>query len=314
MSITKLLTKIYYDPENTASFSSVEKLYVAARQKKRKITRKDVVEFLQKQEVYTLHHPVKERFKRRKTLAKYKDHIWQIDLIDMSQFSRINHGYKFILTCIDILSRFGFAIPIRNKTGESVISAFQHIFSKFKRKPTKIHSDRGGEFTNHAFQQFLKQEKIIHYYSYSELKAAVVERFNRTLKSKLYKYFTYQKSNQYVKVLPLIVLSYNNTTHSAHGTAPNDVTKRNQKKIWKILYEKYLKTKPGIPKFQVGNNVRISKTRKQFQKGYLQRYTQEVFKIKQIKYSIPVTYQLKDSNDEIIEGFFYEPELIKVTE
>ena len=103
-----------------------------------------------------------------------------------------------------------------------------------------------------------------------------------------------------------------NTVHSAHGLAPANVTKRNQKKIWKILYENHLNKPQRTPKFNVGDLVRISKTRKQFQKGYEERYTREIFVIDKVKFTKPPTYEIKDNNNEKIIGSFYEQELIKI--
>ena len=312
MLIINLLKKIYYDPNHSAGFSSAEKLFRAAKKLKKNITRKNVNEFLEKQPTYTLHHPVKINFQRRKTFAKYLDQIWQADLVDFQKYSRNNKGYKYVLTVIDILSRFAFAEPIKNKTGPSIVAAFNRIFSKYKRIPQKLQTDHGGEFYNTTLKAFLKNKKIIHYSTFSETKAAVVERFNRTFKNKLYKFFTHEKTKKYIQVLPEIISSYNKSVHRAHGFAPKNVTKKNQKKIWKILYGNHLKKKNKSPKFRVGDSVRISKTRKQFQKGYKEGWTKEIFIIDEIKLTKPVTYKLKDYNEEVLIGSFYEPELIKV--
>lgn len=312
MSTEKILKTIYYDPNHPAGFSSAEKLFRAALLKRKTITRKEVNQFLQSQMTYSIHHPVKMKFKRRKTFAKYLDHIWQADLIDFQKHARINKGFRYVLTVIDILSRYAYAIPVKNKTGKSMVSAFTHIFSKNKRVPKKLQTDNGGEFYNGTFKSFLKQKHIIHYSSFSDTKAALVERFNRTLKNKIYKYFTFHDTKKYIEVLPQIVNSYNNTVHSAHGLAPANVTKRNQKKIWKILYENHLNKPQRTPKFNVGDLVRISKTRKQFQKGYEERYTREIFVIDKVKFTKPPTYEIKDNNNEKIIGSFYEQELIKI--
>ena len=189
MSTAKILQKIYYDAGHHAGYGSVENLFRAAKLKKKKITRQEVERFLEKQDTFTLHRPVKKKFKRRKTLARYLDHIWQADLVDLQAISKENRGHSYILTVIDVLSRYAFAVPLKNKTGLSIIQAFKKIFSLSKRKPKKIHTDYGTEFYNKSFKDFLRDNKIILYSTSSDTKASIVERFNRTLKSKMYKYF-----------------------------------------------------------------------------------------------------------------------------
>ena len=144
------------------------------------------------------------------------------------------------------------------------------------------------------------------------MKAALVERFNRTLQSKLYKYFTAKKTLHYLRVLPVVIKSYNNRIHRAHGVSPQTVNKRNQKKIWEKLYGKYFKKKYKNPKLKIGDLVRLSKLRKTFGKAYLKGWTDEVFSIHEVKYTRPITYTIIDSSGDILKGSFYETELNKI--
>lgn len=311
MSIVKILNQIYYDPKNPASFGGAQILYLAARKLKKTITRHHVKQFLQSQPTYTLHFPVKKRFKRRKILARYIDHIWEADLIDVQAISKENRGFRYILTVIDILSRYAFAIPIKDKTADSVIFAFKKIFSKSERRPKKLHTDKGREFLSHKFLNFLKQNDIIQYSTSSEIKASLVERFNRTLKNRLYKYFTAKKTLHYIRVLPSLLQGYNNKIHRSHGVAPSTVNKKNQKKIWSILYQDYLHERAKPAKLKIGDFVRLSKYRNQFSKSYLQGWTKEIFVVEDVFGTNPVTYSIRDSHGDILEGRFYEAELIK---
>ena len=312
MSTTELLRKIYYDPEHPAGFGSAEDVYRAAKKMGKKINRGEVEKFLQRQDAYTLHRPVRKNFPRRKTLARHVDHIWQADLIDMQQISKENRGFRYILTVIDILSRYAFAIPVKNKTGKSMIDAFKKIFNKSKRSPKKLFTDDGAEFFNRQFKSFLRENKIIHYSTASDVKASLVERFNRTLKSRMFRYFTARKTLYYLHLLPKLLLSYNRRTHSAHGKAPVNVTKKNQKDVWEILYGKYVKTKLKPAKFQQGDSVRLAKLRGAFKKSYLKGWTDELFIIHTVQETSPRSYKVRDTSGEILKGSFYESELTKV--
>ena len=230
MSTTKLLKKIYYDPRHTAGFGSARNLYLAAKAVRKAVTKKDVDKFLQSQPTHTLHFPVRKSFKRRKILARHIDHIWSSDLLDFQAISKENRGFRYVLIVIDVLSRYAFAVPLKDKTAKSVIAAFKKIFNKSGRRPQKLFTDMGKEYTSNQFKDFLRKSNIIQYSTCSEIKASLAERFIRTLKSKLYKYFTAKNTLHYIRVLPSVLQGYNDKIHSSHGMAPSKVNKRNQKK------------------------------------------------------------------------------------
>ena len=250
MSITKILKEIYYDAGHVAGFGSAKDLYSAVRRKGKKITLKKVKEFLQKQDTYTLHKPVRRKFKRRKIMSKGVDYLWQADLIDLQPISKENKGNRFLLTIIDTLSRFGFAVPVKDKTGQTMVQAFKKIFSSSKRVPTKLFTDSGPEFWNKKCHDFLRGKNIIHYSTASDVKAATVERFNRTIQMKLYKYFTAKGTLHYVRVLPSLIRSYNERIHRAYGKAPVNVGRNNEKDVWQALYGNYMRSKTKLPKYK----------------------------------------------------------------
>ena len=100
---------------------------------------------------------------------------------------------------------------IERQDGEDLKEAFDVIF-KLGRQPIRLQTDRGTEFTNRVFQKFLKENNVHFFTTYNdETKASIVERFNRTLKTKMWKYFTHRETLTYVDVLPDIVASYNHT-------------------------------------------------------------------------------------------------------
>ena len=170
----------------------------------KKFTTKQIKDWLSKQDSYTLHKPVRRRFQRRKIYAKCIDDLWQADLADVSSLSKYNDNFKFLLTCIDVLSKYAWVVPLKNKSGKTITDAFSkssHSGSLFIFRLIK-----GPSLKNKLFQSFLEDHKIKFYTSENnEIKAAVVERFNRTLKNKMYRYFTFKGTRRYVDVLADLV-------------------------------------------------------------------------------------------------------------
>jgi hypothetical protein len=150
-----------------------------------------------------------------------------------------------------------------------------------------------------------------HYYVNSELKASVVERFNRTIKEKIYRFFTFKNTYNYISILDDLVLSYNNSFHRSIQTSPNKVNKKNEKKIHRLLYGTMNSKKPTF-KFKKGEQVRISINKSIFEKGYTAKWTEEIFRIKHLIPREPIVYKIEDLNGEELKGFFYEQELQKV--
>jgi hypothetical protein len=173
-----------------------------------------------------------------------------------------------------------------------------------------LQTDKGTEFLNHVFQAMLKKNNIHFYTSENEdIKAAVVERFNRTLKTKMWKYFTYKNTLKYIDILGDLLHSYNNTYHSSIRMAPSQVDPSNADIILKRLYP--IKPKPKW-KYVVGDRVRMSKAKRVFKKGYLPNWTDEIFTIARCYPTHPVTYGLDDYDGESIKGKFYEFEIQKI--
>lgn len=310
-TIDTKLNEIYYDPSQPGSYGSINELIKAAKLKKNK--RNTVKEWLSTQDTYTLHKPIKRKFKKRKVFVPGMNHLWQMDLIDIIALDRYNDNYKYILTIIDCFSRFAYAIPLKNKTGQSITNAVSSIIDEGLNQPTYIQTDKGGEFLNATFQKFLKQRHIIHYSVESENKACIVERFNRILKDKMWKYFTKNRTYRYLDVIDKFVKTYNNTFHSSIKTTPANVNHKNESKIMKLLYDGYNSRDKKIKyKFNVGDQVRISGLRKVFDKGYEEKWTNEIFVVSARLPTQPPTYNLKDEGGESIKGGFYAQELQKV--
>lgn len=211
----------YFDPEHPGSFGGVRRLAKAIGERPGKVAK-----FLETSDTYTLHRDVKRPRQYRKTIVSGPRDIMQADLKDVQSLKKYNNGYRYLFFCIDAFSRLLSVVPIYNKRPAEIIRAFKKAF-KALGTPRLIHTDRGREFTSKAVLDFLLKTKIKIYHTNSEMKAAIVERCQRTLMSRLYRLFTYQGHKRYVNVIAKLVNSYNASGHSSLGNiAPRDVNEK----------------------------------------------------------------------------------------
>ena len=257
-----------------------------------------------------MHKPIIRRFKKRKVIVVDIEDIWSADLVDMQQLKSYDHGFSYILNVIDVFSKFVWSVPIKDRTGKTITNTFQSIVKTSKRKPNKLWVDNGSEFYNNVFKKWLVENEIKMYSTFNDGKAVVIERFNRKLENKMYKYFTVNNTYIYVDVLPDLINEYNNNKHFTIKMTPTEASmKYNENIIQNDVYSIHDKT-IYKSKFMVGDRVRISKyKRKLFDKGYTPNWSEEVLDIVGIKHTNPTTYIIKDYNNDIIEGSFYENEL-----
>ena len=250
-----------------------------------------------------LHKPVTRKFKKRRVFAGGVDKIWAADLVDMKAFAKENKGVKYLLTVLDVFSKYGWIVPLKTKTGVEVADALRQIFEE--RKPEKLWVNKGNFFYNKDVKSLIDI-----YSTENEEKSNVVERWNRTMKEKMFKYFSANNTRKYIDVLDEMAKSYNETVHSSTKITPIEASKeKNENKVWLNLYS--ISKAGKDPKYSVGDKVRISKKKTTFEKGYTPRWTEEIFTIDEVLCTEPPTYKLKDYNDERIQGSFYEPELQK---
>ena len=201
---------------------------------------------------------------------------------------------------------------MKDKKGSSITTAFADIIKTYKRKPEYLWVDKGSEFYNKTFKEWLLQNDIELYSTFNEGKAVIIERFNRTLKSRMYKQFTIQNNTIWYNIIDKLVDEYNKTKHGSIKLTPVEASKKkNHGLVYFNLYGDIEASKQK-PKFKIGDEVRISKfKRKVFDKGYTPNWSEEIFTVDKIQYTNPITYKLKDLRGEDIQGSFYEPELLK---
>ena len=231
---------------------------------------------------------------KRKVYSSFKDNILGVDLAHMQLISKYNKGIRYLLCAIDLLSKYAFVVPLKDKKGTTIVNTFQIILDSSKRKPNKIWVDQGSEFYNTYFKKWLKNNNIEMYSAYNEGKSIVAERFFITLKSKIHKYMTAISKNVYFDFLNDVVDEYNSTYHKIIKMKPIDVKSDSFAEYNEESNEK-------DPKFKVGDHVRISKYRNIFAKGYAPNWSEEIFVVKKIKNTVPWTFA----------GSFYEKRIAK---
>uniref|UniRef100_A0ABD2WNZ7 Integrase catalytic domain-containing protein n=1 Tax=Trichogramma kaykai TaxID=54128 RepID=A0ABD2WNZ7_9HYME len=259
--------------------------------------------------VYELHRPARRNYPRRKFNVRGIDETWQADLVEMLPYERENKGYKYLLTVIDTFSKYCWALPVKTKSGQDVATAMESIFQQ-GRTPKNFLTDHGKEFYNSHFENLMKKYNVYLYSTYSNLKASICERFNRTLKNKMWMKFSLQGNYKWLDMLLTPVTRYNDTVHRTIGLKLKDVTPENEKEI---LVKKFLSTTTSLKKrakFKIGDKV--FKLKNVFEKGYTLNWSAEIFTITRVVPTQPVTYHLKDYKDQPIAGGFYEHEIAKV--
>ena len=281
------------------------------------VDRGEISSMLSKNEIYS-------RFKHHRKQRIYspiyvyrKRELFQADVIFFTDgdMLSVNDGFKYLFTCIDCFSKMAWVFPMRRNTCENVLSCFKEILQSCGRKPERLNSDRGSELICKKFEDFLRRENIHHYLSYSVRKCPIVERFNLTIQSLLYKIMAHNRSLKWSSYIDQAMQIYLNRKHSTIGMSPAEAEKvSNSAVVRKNLLAFFHKRgrKKKRPKFAVNDTVRIWKKRLTFQRGYDENYSVEYFKIIKVKTNLPVPrYVLEDSGGEQIVGSFFEDEIVK---
>lgn len=263
--------------------------------------------------VKELHRGARRNFKRRHNVMVGIDDTFQADLIEMIPWAAQNKGFKYILVVIDTFSKFAWVLPLKNKTGDEVTQSMHSIFLKNpNRIPKNLQTDNGKEFYNAKFKKLMESYHIVHYSTYTKMKASIAERFNRTFLNRMWYEFSLQGSHKWLKHLQPIVNSYNSTKHRTIKMKPIDVQKSYEDHLLNTVYKQnQIVNFTNKPKYKFGDYVRISKYKRLFEKGYTPNWTTEVFRIVKVLPTTPITYTLKDLKDKLIFGCFYEYELQK---
>ena len=289
VSLNDALDKLYNDISSAPSFSSKIEAY------------------LRSNVVHSKHRRIiKRKFPRRKVISRFPFDLFMADLIEYPQLRFQNSNYRFILIMIDCFTRKIWAVPMKYKTAQWTADAFESIFKTFDKFPVHLVTDRGLEFYNSQVHKVFVNYGINHYsiQTKSKWKASMVERVIRTLKTRLQRYFTKNKTKKWLNVLDQFVSNYNATPHSAHGLPPQDVSHENQNQVYKRLYPDIsLKTDCRL---KIGDKVRKIIDKDLFEKGYTANWSDQIYKINNIRQSNGVCwYYLVSLDGKTVDGIWY---------
>lgn len=258
--------------------------------------------------VNELHRDARRNFKRRSTIMRGISDTLQADLVEMIPYQKQNKNMKYILTVINVFSKKAYARALKNKTGPEVTQAMESILNSLNHQIKHLHVDNGKEFYNKSMQNMLRERNINMYSSFSTMKAAIAERFNRSLKSLMFKEISLRGKYKWVDILQSLISKYNNRKHRTIKMKPNEVNITNEQHLLDTVYKKIENVKRK-PKFKIGDFVRLSKYKHIFEKGYTPNWTTEIFKIRTVQSTNPTTYLLRDLDGQDINGSVYSEEL-----
>ena len=316
------LQRIYFDPRHPGSFKGPHKLHqVVLDEGKYKIGLAKIRRWLHKNPSYSLHKPVRRKFKRLKVVVTGLRDQYEADLADMHKLKRYNDDISFLLVVIDVFSRYLWVEPLKTKSDQDVVNGFRRIFARTP-KPRRLRTDRGKEFMGQKTQDYFHEINVEQWAAHNEeMKANYAERVIRTLKSSLWGYMRAQKKFRYVDVLQDIVHAYNNTKHRSTSMKPSAITKGDvEERLWWHLYKPrtpYIKSRllrrtPFL--FKKGDHVRIAHKAHTFERAYDEKWTPEIFRVEQPFTRLGIKkYRLTDLKGEDVSGTFYEGELQKVS-
>ena len=267
------------------------------------MTQKNIKIFIN--EIYS--KPPKKKYATNKTDVYYIDDIWSLDILDLKDYGpENNRKYRYVLVVIDNFSKYGWTIPLKNKNAQTIKDSFENILISSKRKPNLIETDRGKEFYNNVFQDFLNKNNIKLYSRNSSYGAVFAERFNRTIRDLLKKIVFEQGDANWIDLLPTITKQYNTRIHSSIKLTPKQASlKKNEGYVYKNLLDKRKKIKP---KYEIGDLVRKADLKRTFSKGDTTNWSYKLYKITEIINDAIPSYRL----DNLPER--YNQSLLKKTD
>ena len=206
------------------------------------------------------------------------DDIWSIDLVDMIDYRISNNkGFRCINIIIDNFSKFLSAIPLKKKNSQTITDEFSSILTASKRSPLKLESDRGAEFYDSVFQNYLTGKNIQHYPRFTDKGPSIAERVIGTMRNLSKKPVSLAGNADWLLELPSVIKQYKNTTHSSTKMTPNGANKKvNGGEVYSNLQDKRKKLNPKI---NLGQLVRTADIQRVFTKGDSTNWPYELYTI-----------------------------------
>lgn len=315
----------FFQLRSKGGFGGIDDLAAYVTGKTQKIRRMKAKMWLLSQPSYAVHFPITKKYERQTINVDGIHEMWEADLM----FIPFKNKSKPILVVLDCFSKRADVQIISNKKPESLVRAFENIrnHSPFlgveksnfdvMRHPFSLRTDQGTEFKGKPFKIMLKKHDIHHIFALNpDVKAAIVERFIRTVKTRLAKYMTHSKivkffSNEKLAVvLKHLIYSYNHRKHSSIGMSPMKVSLETQAVIRDRMKERQKNVKTEPLDYDIDDFVRITSHKNIFAKGYQNNFSSNIFRIVRKSINTPRMYTLEDQNGELIEGRFYTEELV----
>ena len=268
------------------------------------MTQKNIKIFVN--EIYS--KPPKRNYITNKTNVYYIDDIWSLDILDLKGYGpKNNRGYRYVLVIIDNFSKYGWKIALKNKNAQTIKDSFENILTSSKRKPKLIETDRGKEFYNNIFQEFLNKNNIKLYSRNSSYGAVFAERFNRTIRDLLKKIVFEQGDAKWIDVLPTITKQYNNRIHTSTKLSPKDASLiKNEGFVNINLLDKRKKIKQ---KFQINDLVRTADLKRTFSKGDTTNWSYKLYKITEIINDTIPSYKIDNLKERYNESLLKKTDL-----
>ena len=235
--------------------------------------------------------PPRKNFSTNKIVYKNVDETRSIDLADLSDYKTSNNkGFRYMFIIIDNFSKYLWAIPLKNKNSQTITDEFSNILTKSKQKPFKIESDRGTEFYNSIFQNFLRSKNIHHYSRYTDKGPSITERVIRTIRNLLKKPVFLAGNDDCLSELPSVIKQYNNTIYHSIKMTPIQASKKsNQKIVYNNLRDDRVKQKP---KFELGQLVRTPDIKRVFSKGDCTNWSYKLYTITEVIHNTIPSYRI----------------------
>ena len=307
-----LFRRLYYGPGEASGYSSLKRLYAAAKNENSDVTLKATKEWLRKQVAYTRHKKPRLTFPRRKVLTLRRDYVWASDLIVLDALTSYNNGYQYIVTVVDLFSRKLWTRKIKQKSKKEMEMALRSIVEENDaRSPYKLWTDEGQEFL--SLKDLYDEMEIERYSTRNpKIKSAYAERMNRTIQDLLYKAMTARNTARWIDLLEEVTYIHNNRVSSVlHGLTPNEAhAAENEEYLRAKFLEDFAKHKKRFarqrPRFAVGDGVRLLKKRSVFSRGYEPYFEPEIHVVKKVIWTYPITYKIEGK-----QRAYYSQELVR---
>jgi len=309
MTSAEEIKAAYLNPEAPGSLGGIKTFLYHNPQFKDPKFVKTVLEDLR---TYTRHRGQRHE-KRRRLEVSFLNEITAFDTLDLLSLKYSNSHFGYILVLVNCFSRKVFLYPMKTKGATCVSKALTEHFSTPENFTYKLFGDRDKAYTSNTTQAVLKRFGIELYHSSSKLKAFLAEVYVKIVKGRIFRALTHTKKKRWLDLLPEIAKSINENVNPSTGFKPNEVSEDNSDQVWHNLYNDAILAKPSRPEFRVGQLVRLASEKTVFTKRYTATFSEEIFKIRQIRPTRPVTYTLEDLSGTKIRGSVYGFELSRVS-